>query len=219
MPTPEGPSLCQRWLWCLCSLVTCRCLVSMSPFLEPHTPHLAVRNALEASTASCISVCISGATDTVLNVHLSCTSTTIGDLAPEPTWLVHQPSHKYWQPEGHSTVLNTNTRNTFKTWWSSPFWILLWILPAIQPQKMGKQLKENFQLDQLNIASSKFERLENSLLFAGGDYLKIPRWITFGWPPQWTWPRHPCRVHGAFGQFLDNFCVAPQPNETKPHLT
>ena len=97
---PEGPSLCQRWLWCLCSLVTWRWFVSISPFLEPHTPHLAVRNALEASTASCIRVCISGA---VLNGHLMRNKYNdgwAGDLlAPEPTWLVHQPSHKYWQPD------------------------------------------------------------------------------------------------------------------------
>lgn len=131
---------------------------------------------------------------------LCATNATIGDLlAPEPTWLVHQTSHKYWQPDwgafngaqhSYSKCLQNLIIFTIR--------ILVWILPAIAPQRMGKEVKESFQLlDKLSIESWKFERLENDLLFAGGDYLKIPSLIMFGWPAQWTGPRHPCRVHGA----------------------
>lgn len=142
--------------------------------------------------------------------HLSCaTNATIGDLlAPGPTWLVHQTSHKYWQPDRGAF---DRAQHQYSKCLQNLiiFTIILWILPAIAPQRMGKEVKESFQLlDKLSIESWNFERLENDLLFAGGDYLKIPSLIMFGWPAQWTGPRHPCRVHGA-RTVLEEFLHGP----------
>lgn len=166
----------------------------LSPCLHSlnHTrtaPHLAVRNALEASTASCIfSVCISGTASLMRNKcndRRSCCAWANLACAPDFSQILAAWSSGI-------RLYSKCLQNLII------FTITLWILPAIAPQRMGKEVKESFQLlDKLSIESWKFERLENDLLFAGGDYLKIPSLIMFGWPAQWTGPRHPCRVHGA----------------------